>query len=165
MPLVLCRSCRKAFYAKPSWIKNGYGKYCSRKCSHESQKNGRTFSCFTCGKTIYRSVQHQGRSKSGKYFCGKSCQTMWRNSIVHVGENHANWKNGINVYRNILKRGGGKLACAKCQTNDTRILAVHHKDKDRQNNSLPNLLWLCHNCHFLVHHYNDESQGFLTPKD
>jgi predicted HNH restriction endonuclease len=38
---------------------------------------------------------------------------------------------------------------------------VHHIDKDRTNNTLKNLAWLCHNCHYLVHHDKLEMQRFL----
>lgn len=55
------------------------------------------------------------------------------------------------------------LACKKCGSTDSRTLAVHHKDKNRKNNSISNLMWLCHNCHYLVHHYKDEATGFLVP--
>lgn len=48
--------------------------------------------------------------------------------------------------------------CTLCKTEDSRILAVHHIDKNRRNNDLKNLIWLCHNCHFLVHHYDVERE-------
>jgi hypothetical protein len=160
MPQVHCLFCKEKFYAKPSWIKNGYGKYCSQQCNHASQKNGQVFTCSVCKKEVYRSIKHQLRSKSSKYFCSKSCQAVWRNT-TYIGDKHPNWKHGLNVYRNILKRTAVNQVCTKCKGSDTRILAVHHKDKNRQNNTATNLIWLCHNCHFLVHHYRGEAEGFL----
>jgi RNase P subunit RPR2 len=80
---------------------------------------------------------------------------------VYIKERHANWKNGEASYRHILKREDRKLVCEKCSTVDARVLAVHHKDKNRKNNKPENLIWLCHNCHFLVHHFANESQGFI----
>jgi len=35
-------------------------------------------------------------------------------------------------------------------------LIVHHIDKNRNNNGIENLIWLCQNCHYLVHHYTDD---------
>ena len=35
----ICRTCKKEFQEKPSRIKNGRGKYCSRKCLSISQKD------------------------------------------------------------------------------------------------------------------------------
>ena len=43
------------------------------------------------------------KSKSGKYFCTKKCQTIWRNKILYTGENHSNWKDGESAYRRILE--------------------------------------------------------------
>jgi predicted HNH restriction endonuclease len=64
--------------------------------------------------------------------------------------------NGRYSYRSVLTRNGITKVCNSCKTKDERILAVHHIDKDKFNNSLENLVWLCHNCHFLVHHYEDK---------
>ena len=33
----------------------------------------------------------------------------------------------------------------------------------RKNNSVSNLIWLCHNCHHLVHHYKNETKNFMVP--
>lgn len=32
------------------------------------------------------------------------------------------------------------------------ILGVHHKDKNRNNNNISNLIVLCPNCHSIEHH-------------
>lgn len=72
--------------------------------------------------------------------------------MVYVGSNHPNWKNGETVYRKTLKRSKKKKVCLLCKVKDQRILAVHHLDHNRKNAKLENLVWLCHNCHFLVHH-------------
>lgn len=91
------------------------------------------------------------RSKSGKYFCSKSCQTLWRNT-VYSGEKNKNWINGIRTYRNILIKSGVPPACFLCKIADARVLCVHHRDHQRTNNNVRNLIWLCFNCHYLVHH-------------
>lgn len=158
MPFVRCKICKNEFYAKPYWLKNGWGKYCSQKCQREGQKTGKFVNCFTCGKTVYKSGKSLRGSKSKKYFCNKSCQTIWRNTIVHIGPNHPNWRGGHSseVYRNILRRSGKKERCTLCKTKNKRVLAAHHIDHNHKNNRPKNLTWLCHNCHFLVHHYEDE---------
>jgi hypothetical protein len=162
MPQVKCNQCSTEFYAKPSWLKNGWGKYCSQNCSHAQQKNGKTFKCYICDKNIYRSIKSQKSSKSGKFFCSKSCQSRWKNSEINIGQNHPNWKYGEATYRSRLLRSNKELVCNKCQTKDKRVLAVHHIDKNRKNNKLSNLMWLCHNCHYLVHHFDNEAKGFLV---
>lgn len=161
MPIFNCRVCGNEAYVKPSHQKSGSGKYCSRKCNTDSQKMGQLFACDVCGKQTYKSPQDQRRSKSKKFFCSKSCQTIWRN-LTYVGEGHANWKGGLYSYRDALRRAGVSEICAKCENKDNRVLVAHHKDKNRKNNSVSNLIWLCHNCHHLVHHYQNESEGFMA---
>lgn len=164
MPIVKCNICRNEFYAKPSWLKNGWGKYCSQLCKRDGQKTGRVVSCFMCGKATYKSGKNLKSSRSKKYFCNKSCQTIWRNSIVHIGSNHPNWRGGHSSesYRNILKRSGKECLCVRCKMDDKRILAAHHVDHNHKNNDPKNLIWLCHNCHFLIHHYEQERMNLLV---
>jgi len=160
MPLAICNICSESFYIKPSHLKLGWGKYCSRDCQIKSQFNGSLVKCFICGKEIYRSKAHLKRSNSGKYFCSKSCQTLWRNSEF-IGEKHGGWRSGESAYRDILKRSSKLRICLLCETRDERVLIGHHKDHNRKNNTIENLVWLCFNCHFLVHHYKKIEQKLL----
>lgn len=159
---VKCKTCGKSFPAKPSWVRNGGGKYCSARCHYKGLKTGKKVSCAICGKEIYRAKEKLARAKSKKYFCSKSCQTRWRNSTF-IGKKHANWKDGRYAYRSILGRHKVPRVCGLCGTKDGRVLAVHHIDGSHHNNRLQNLAWLCHNCHFLVHHYPDEREKFMVP--
>lgn len=153
MPFVNCRICKKEFYIKPSHLKLGYGKYCSRKCSNIGVRTGKIVICDICGKSIWRTPRAFDQSKSGKFFCSKSCQTLWRNKF-YSGERHPNWKGGEHQeYRRRLLETGEKLECEVCGNNDIRVLIVHHIDKSRSNNEVKNLVWLCMNCHFLVHYH------------
>ena len=161
MPHVACQTCSRSFYVKPNRIIRGWGKFCSRACQHRGQRTGIYALCYICGKKAYKTTTDQQRSKSKLFFCGKSCQTKWRNSELYIGKNHKNWVSGKSSYRQRLLRSDTEQLCAKCLTTDTRILAGHHKDKNRFNNDRQNLLWLCHNCHYLVHHYKSEAKGFL----
>ncbi len=156
MPWLNCKICRKKFYAKPKHIKLGWGKYCSKKCQYIGQRSGRYVQCDTCHNKIYKTLQSLRRSKSKKFFCNKSCFAVWKNKNILFGTKHPLWKNGKNAYRSIIKRGKIKPICNICHTNDERVLVVHHVDKNRQNNSIKNLVWLCRNCHHLVHQYNQK---------
>lgn len=160
MPIVKCKLCRERFYAKPSWIKYGHGKYCSQKCQYKSYKTGKIIPCFICGKEVYKALRYIKRAKH--YFCSKSCQTVWRNTMVFVGPKHFNWKGGEHTYRNIMRRSNVPKVCKRCGAKDRRILAIHHLDRNRKNNKLSNLIYLCHNCHFLVHNYNEGGKKFLV---
>lgn len=114
--------------------------------------------CNICGKKVYKSQADLKKSKSGMRFCSKSCQTKWRNTIVFVGNNHANWKTGVTAYRRLLDATDKIKECALCSSKDTRVLIVHHLDHNRSNNNIDNLTWLCCNCHFLIHHFKAEEE-------
>jgi hypothetical protein len=159
MSQVLCKKCNKEFYVKPSHQKMGYGKYCSVACRGADKRTGKVIKCHLCGEESYKQKRDFKRSKSGKYFCSKPCQTAWRNQEFS-GEKHANSKTGIHAYRSVLGRNNIQAKCVLCETEDRRVLAVHHVDKNKFNNRLENLAYLCHNCHHLVHHHKKEGRKF-----
>ena len=161
MPTVACQRCTKEFYAKPNHLRMGYGKYCSLHCSSESLKKGKFITCTICGNEAWRKPRELKLSKSGLYFCNKSRQTTWRNTYFS-GERHPLWVDGASTYRDVMRRTGEIEICRLCRTKDTRILIVHHIDKNRKNNKKENLAWLCHNCHFLVHHDDGEYKKFMV---
>lgn len=152
MARVKCQRCGNDMYVKPSHQALGFGKYCSRTCQFAAARKGEIIACDICGTKKYHQRKDIGNNKSGKFFCGKSCQTKWRNSVF-IGEKHANWKHGEFVYQSVLRRSKRKRECQVCKTSDVRVLAVHHIDRNRLNNTEENLAWLCHNCHFLVHRH------------
>lgn len=161
-----CEQCGKRFERKPSLILRGGGRFCTSVCRHASMRTGQHVRCGTCGKEIYRKPRLLKVAKTGNYFCTKSCQTVWRNR-VYSGPNHKSWKNGLSssAYTTVLRRTGRDVKCELCGTDDRRVLAVHHKDRNRGNNVSENLAWLCHNCHFLVHHYDEgRDRGLLKPR-
>lgn len=162
MPNVKCNLCSKEFYVKPSHLRYGFGKYCSRTCQFEAQRKGKFINCYICSKKSWKAPRQIKHSKSGKFFCSKSCQTIWRNSMVFVGKNHPNWKGGEFTYKYKLRKSGVEKICTMCKSKDERTLAVHHIDRNRKNNELENLIWLCHNCHFLVHHYKQEMDKLMV---
>lgn len=152
MPWLGCRICKAKFYAEPFQIRNGWGKFCSVACRHESQKKGKFLSCPLCGRKFWRTPRHLRASKSRRYFCSKSCQTKWRNQR-YSGENLVFWKGGENVYRKKMLDSNRPRYCLLCGEGDLRVLEIHHVDKNRLNNTHNNLAWLCMNCHHLVHRH------------
>ncbi|MBP9691052.1 HNH endonuclease [Candidatus Woesebacteria bacterium] len=53
----------------------------------------------------------------------------------------------------LLKNRG--THCERCDYDTFEILQIHHKDRDRTNNSLENLELICPNCHALEHYYEE----------
>ncbi len=76
---------------------------------------------------------------------------MWKNKNIFYGESHGNWNGGESSYREIMFRNNIPLKCSDCGLKEKRVLLVHHKDKNRKNNKIENLRWLCRNCHYLAH--------------
>lgn len=161
MPFVDCQVCSTSFYVKPSHQKLGYGKYCSVVCKNRAQCKGKTILCTICKKEAYKSLAQLKHSKSGNFFCSKSCQTRWRNSYF-IEEKHPNWQNGIRSYRKILSRINPAEKCSICEIKDKRVLIVHHIDHNRQNNNQSNLLWVCLNCHHLIHNFDEDISKFIS---
>lgn len=157
-----CLLCKKEFAVKPSWVKNGHGKYCSAHCQYISARTGKEVGCFVCGKKVYRSGKSLRGSKSKKFFCTRSCQTKWRNAYFS-GTKHANWIHGRASYRTVLLRENISRVCRRCGIDDVRVLAVHHIDRNKNNNKPANLMWLCHNCHHLIHHDKVEELKLMVP--
>jgi len=161
MPNVACKKCGGEFYSKPSWVKKGKGKYCSIQCSSQTRRRGKIVKCSICRRKIYKSLKAIHKTKSGKLFCSFACSVVWRNSRFY-GNSHPNWKHGEYSYKNTMKRSGVPKICILCGTKNKKVIIVHHIDKNRKNNKLKNLSWLCRNCHFLVHHYSEENDRLLV---
>lgn len=161
MAITNCRKCSLQFTVRESVLRQGNGKYCGKDCYLLSKRKGRLIPCDICRELSYKQKRDIGRSKSGKFFCSKQCQTIWRNQL-YVGRAHKNFTTGKSSYRELLKRSSESVRCKLCHTKDSRVLAAHHIDKNRHNNEVKNLAWLCHNCHFLVHHYEGEKIAFMA---
>jgi 5-methylcytosine-specific restriction endonuclease McrA len=63
-----------------------------------------------------------------------------------------------------MRRSDRPQVCERCGLTDERLLTVHHLDEDRTNNRLDNLAWLCPNCHYLIHHFEDEREAFMVTR-
>jgi len=150
MLIISCKVCGKKFRPNIWHFQRGWSRCCSKKCRDESLKKGKFVNCDICKKKIWRTPRHFKHSKSGKFFCTKSCQTLWRNK-VYSGSNHALWIDGSSRYRKKLIESGKPIACMLCGEKDQRVLQVHHKDGNDRNYEVDNLIWLCLNCHHLVH--------------
>lgn len=160
MPHIPCKICSKIFYSKPSWIKKGGGKYCSIDCSSKARMKGKVVKCSTCNNEIYKTLKAINKSESGKLFCNKQCSLEWLSSKF-VGKKHPNWTNGEFSYKETLKRSNICQICILCETENKKVLIVHHIDKNRKNNTPQNLIWICRNCHFLVHNHDVENYNLL----
>jgi hypothetical protein len=68
----------------------------------------------------------------------------------NLAERNGQWKGGVNDdYCKRIAIENLKQECAVCKSIER--LNVHHKDRDRKNNKLENLIMLCHKCHRKIH--------------
>lgn len=104
--------------------------------------------CYSCGKERKITPAKFRKSKSGKHFCSRKCAAKENNK---EGKDHPNYTNGRATYR-VAKLRVSDLSCEDCGNDDKRVLEVHHKDHDKNNNSLDNLIVLCANCHKIRHY-------------
>lgn len=151
MPWLNCIKCSAEFYAKPNAIAKGWAKYCSNTCAAEARKRGKFVSCYQCKKMAWKTPKDERVSRSGFLFCNKVCSMAWKNGTVFSGINHPLWKHGHSTYREKLEKHSKTIQCNTCGLQDKRILVAHHKDSNRKNNKIDNLMWLCRNCHYLIH--------------
>lgn len=158
MPQRHCQICKKEMYVKPSHLQLGWGKFCSKKCQSETQKKGKFIQCATCDKKVYRSLKELKKSASQNYFCSNRCHCIWENAHQRTREKHYNWQGGRATYRKFALRNTAKHYCRDCGLDDERVLVIHHKDRNRNNNALSNLMILCINCHYIEHQYTGKKK-------
>lgn len=114
---------------------------------------GSEFNCIVCKTKFRRTKTEVGRGRT-KY-CSRSCS-----ALAHMGENNSNWSGGSYIndsgYRR-LKRGSSYRYEHRLvvESHLGRALTlkedVHHKDGNKLNNVLGNLLVVTKSEHALMH--------------
>lgn len=156
-----CLKCKSVFDAQLKEIKRGFGKFCNRKCAQQflqaerslKIKSKHNVNCAWCNKSFYKKISELNKSKSKLYFCCRGHKDLAQRiggieeiQPSHYGDNNYDYR--IIVFRNFNK----PKICERCgfDKNEAAIV-VHHKDRDRTNNSIDNLEVLCCNCHAIEH--------------
>jgi len=145
----ICLQCGKVFTTK-------HGKFCSRKCFHESMYSRITKTCQTCGQEF-----QVIRSRIDAQFCSRECYRI-------DGAKNPNYKDGHTVgghphpyggswesIRKAIKERDG-YTCQHDSPDHSGRLEVHHITKfnpenREQSNSPGNLITYCHKHHTLIH--------------
>lgn len=95
--------------------------------------------CLNCGKIFYTEQRHNKEQQT----CSKGCSNTYFRTTDKISL--------ANYRKNALEFKSHK--CEICNYNENvAALVVHHIDRDRNNNSLDNLLVLCANCHAIEHY-------------
>lgn len=111
--------------------------------------------CANCNIEIEKVKSQLNRSKTGNYYCSKSCATTNNNRLFKRGKSHPNFIDGSSYYRKIVLENLDNPKCERCgYSKSIKALHVHHKDGNRKNNEIENLELLCANCHYIEHYEN-----------
>ncbi len=159
MVLRSCLYCEQEYQAEERYLKRGQGKYCSQSCASKYAAFGRRqqvqpnsiCALPTCGAPFYRAPSKKMKSKSGLLFCSKSHKDIAQEigGLKQIHPSH--YKDGGGRYRGIAFRAHPH-ECNRCKYSKiVEVLVVHHKDRDRTNNSRDNLEILCPTCHSEEH--------------
>lgn len=125
-------------------------KYCSKKCSNKSRDLKSECVCSTCEKVFNKKQSQIKQVKHGFYFCSRACKDLaqrMESGIDAIKPIH--YDQGQSVYRKRALRFYGEK-CQECKYNvEIKMLDVHHKDGNRSNNAIENLMVVCVWCHAL----------------
>ena len=109
--IVKCQICGKEFKVKPSDLKRGYGKFCSRKCTNIAQKTKVVVVCEYCGKE-FKTWPSQIKKGWGKY-CSNKCSYLAQTTKITVKCQVCGKR--FNTVPSELKKGWGKYCSRKCK--------------------------------------------------
>lgn len=132
-----CQICNEEFEHISSRCNKA--KYCSQKCYRQSLigKGTITHICKHCN------IEFKSYRRLGRKYCSKKCNGKANSSV---------WKPKFTTVRKQLLKLNKINKCERCEYNEyPKILGVHHKDRNRDNNNLTNLEILCPNCHSIEH--------------
>ena len=156
------------------------GKFCSLSCAQKYISSHKekivhipNCVCSYCKKEFYRNKSKKENSKSNLYFCCRLHKDLGQRisfGLKELHPPHYGKGNGRYAYRQMAK-DNMEWKC-KCGFSYSKLLLVHHKDGDRENNSESNLEVVCPVCHHIRHMRNMNGEWIpyggllkLTPRE
>jgi len=144
-----CEVCPKTFWVpKHRWEGR---KTCSVACDGKRQSRRVVVECRECGEKVEKKASRLKQSKSGVYFCSRACKDLAQRigGVAAIQPPHYSSGGTANACRRRAFRLFEKK-CMRCgYDEDRRMLDVHHRDGNRENNATENLEVLCVWCHAL----------------
>jgi len=159
-----CLYCDTPFNSPMKEIRRGNGRFCSIACARKyrwqnTEKPVPNVICALCGIALYKSMSKQKKSKSGLFFCSRQCKDEGQKTIKEIQPAHYNTASGIHGYRALYLQHKQIDYCELCgYCKIPEILEVHHKDRNRRNNSITNLQLLCPTCHNEIHYLTNSGR-------
>lgn len=150
-----CLVCEKPYLTHERYLRRGgrRGRFCSQACAGryrtqktlENQKPNCV--CYTCSKHFYR---RESKILSKLQFCSRVCkeaQQVIGGPLALASYGDYTGTRAGHRYRELAFKVHPNL-CNRCGYNRYKdVLVVHHKDRNRSNNTPDNLEILCPNCH------------------
>lgn len=138
----VCLVCGKEFYAHPYRAKEA--KYCSHNCYHIATRKPNNYICKNCGK------EFEAKTKN-RIFCSVSCVYEYKRNKPRVATlGNDGYKtvwfsdgSGMKEHRYIMEQILGRKL--------DRDEIVHHKDGNRANNNIDNLVLMTRGEHSKLH--------------
>ena len=146
---VKCSYCGIEFNKKPSEVARTKNHFCCVEHSNLFKQKRVKLKCEYCG------IEYEVRPfEANRNFCSQQCANSASGKKM-TGENHPNYKHGYSgkgkSYHRLRAFDIYEHKCACCGwSRDERILQVHHKDSNHENNKDENLVILCPNCHWSI---------------
>lgn len=151
---VTCVTCHATFFSTRK--RSLTAKFCSMACTTTARQHGLIntsdvikprnpivqFACATCGKAM---VERARKHRPKPMFCSYKCQGFSKKLAWPISTRAAN----LRVW---MRKHSYMTHCERCgykQRPD--ILTIHHKDRNRMNNTKENIEVLCPNCHAMEH--------------
>jgi len=146
-----CPGCNKEFIPDRS-----LRKFCSKECLLKHRRENRIVKCKVCGKEFKRTYV-------GNVFCSNKCRGKYysgnRNSKFngYLTKDYAGYiRFSANHPKHPRKREHQVVWAENnkpdiCEMCGGKMELIHHKDGNKKNNDISNLMGLCTSCHSVLH--------------
>lgn len=164
MVLRECAACGEGFKTYPSIIKQGKGRYCSRKCGYVGMTKKVEKQCEFCGAPFITIPADTTRGH-GRY-CSHRCRGLANTGDHRRGENCWNWRGGRTSENYRIRRSTenkewreavfarDNWTCQDCGARGGKLHAHHvftFADYPEHRFDTWNGVTLCKSCHYQVH--------------
>lgn len=141
-PNTTCTWCKTQIYRRPSELQKTEGRaYCGAVCYGLACR--KETACVVCGKKMLSSLN--------KKTCSRSCSNVNRIGIEYLRNKPRDKVATIVAIKTRLLKSRGEK-CERCDYSKKEVLHVHHKNRNRLDNSMKNLELICPNCHYEEHY-------------
>ena len=155
--------CGAVFDAPEKEVRRGNARFCSLSCAATVNAKERYASrpkvpCAFCFVEFY--PRGNRKPKHGLFFCCRAHKDAAQRlgGISAIQPSHYGTGTEVRSYRTTAFRSYPPR-CNRCDFDRyQQILVVHHRDRDRSNNTVENLEILCPNCHAIEHYVVEQGE-------